>query len=169
MKETIKLILELADQQINIFLEDGKLKIDAPNGVVLDTVIPKIKLHKEEIIKYLSGTANDRPVVSIGQAAHSESYVLSSSQRRLWILSQFEEGSVAYNIPVVLEFEGTPDVNALSRSFDALIDRHEVLRTVFREKDGQVRQYILTNEILGFRINCHDLRQADEASIEQTM
>jgi tyrocidine synthetase III len=169
MKEIIKLILELADQQINIYLEDGKLKIDAPNGVVLDAVIPKIKLHRDEIIKYLSGTTHDRPVVSIGQATLSESYALSSSQRRLWILSQFEEGSIAYNIPVVLEFEGALDVHALSKSFDALVDRHEMLRTVFCERDGQVRQYVLINEKPGFRINHHDLRQSDEATIKQAV
>src|SRR5690349_6340750 len=106
MNNIVKLILELADQQINIFLEDGKLKIDAPSGIALDAVISKIKAHKDEIIEYLSG---NRAIVEISQAPISEAYVLSSSQRRLWVLSQFEDGSAAYNIPAVFEFDGMLD------------------------------------------------------------
>src|SRR4029077_16155429 len=37
------------------------------------------------------------------------SYCLSSSQRRLWVLSQFAESNVAYNIPGVYVFEGELD------------------------------------------------------------
>jgi amino acid adenylation domain-containing protein len=88
-----------------------------------------------------------------------EDYVLSSSQRRLWILSQFEESNIAYNIPGVHVFEGTLDTYAFASAFAALIERHEILRTVFREDaQGDVRQFILSPAETGFSITWHDLR-----------
>jgi len=168
MKDVVKLILELADQQINIFLEDGKLKIDAPTGVSLDTVISKIRLHREEIIEYLSD--DKHRAVTIEQAPLSEDYPLSSAQRRLWVLSQFEEGSLAYNIPGVFIFEGELDSGALSGAFETLIERHESLRTVFREvSSGEIRQHILKAPETGFQIAHHDVRNEGEAAIMQAV
>ncbi|RBL90063.1 non-ribosomal peptide synthetase [Chitinophaga flava] len=166
MQEIIKLILELADQQVYVFLEDGKLKIDAPDGVILDTVIPRIKLHKDGLIEYLSGNRHQTDA-AIARAVESDSYPLSSAQRRLWVLSQFEEGSTAYNMPGVFEFAGALDIEALSRSFDTLIARHESLRTIFREAaDGEVRQHILTADALNFRLHEYDFRDAGETMLQ---
>ncbi|MVT11414.1 non-ribosomal peptide synthetase [Chitinophaga tropicalis] len=96
---------------------------------------------------------------AISRAPEQVSYPLSSAQRRLWVLSQFEEGSTAYNMPGCFEFSGELDVVALERSFARLIARHESLRTVFREDEhGEVRQYIIAWETAGFRIGFEDLR-----------
>ncbi|AMP99737.1 Nonribosomal peptide synthetase [Pedobacter cryoconitis] len=95
-------------------------------------------------------------------AAPAESYVLSSSQRRLWILSQFSEGNIAYNVPGSYLFEGELDVQSLQYSFDALIARHEILRTVFRiDKEGDVRQYIQDENVHGFEIGVQDFCEND--------
>lgn len=86
-------------------------------------------------------------------------YVLSSSQRRLWLLSQMEESNLAYNIPDAYVLEGHVDHAALEAAFRALIKRHEVLRTVFREDDqGMIQQFIFTEEEMDFSIPRHDLR-----------
>ncbi|MFC0516340.1 condensation domain-containing protein, partial [Mucilaginibacter angelicae] len=101
----------------------------------------------------------------IPEVGASPDYVLSSSQRRLWVLGQLSEANVAYNIPGIYEFRGELDVALLSSGFSRLISRHEVLRTVFRENgSGDVRQYILSPEELGFRIEELDLR-GDEDSV----
>ena len=52
MKEIIKLILELEDQNIDIYLEDGKLKMDASDGALLDAVLPKVRVHKDKLISF---------------------------------------------------------------------------------------------------------------------
>jgi amino acid adenylation domain-containing protein/non-ribosomal peptide synthase protein (TIGR01720 family) len=98
-------------------------------------------------------------------AAVQPDYALSSSQRRLWILSQIEEGSVAYNMPATYVFEGNLDRAALAHSFDTLIERHENLRTIFREdSQGNVRQFINSPEVSGFTIAYKDLRdEKDQA------
>ncbi|HZI05051.1 MAG TPA: amino acid adenylation domain-containing protein, partial [Archangium sp.] len=67
---------------------------------------------------------------------------LSFAQQRLWFLDQLEPGSAFYNIPVVVRMEGQLDEAALERSFEELVRRHESLRTVFREEQGQPVQVI---------------------------
>ncbi len=95
----------------------------------------------------------------ISKVAEQEDYPLSASQRRLWVLCQFEEANVAYNMPGVYVFEGDLNVDALERAFASLIERHESLRSVFRINDaGEVRQVILPVGSTGFSIVHHDLR-----------
>ncbi|MCW3101571.1 MAG: Nonribosomal peptide synthetase, partial [Bacteroidetes bacterium] len=96
---------------------------------------------------------------NIAPAQLHDSYPLSSSQRRLWVLCQFQESSMAYNMPGVYVFEGIFNKEALGHSFKMLIERHEILRTVFKEDEtGEVRQWIQTAEALDFSITYQDLR-----------
>jgi 3-oxoacyl-(acyl-carrier-protein) synthase/acyl carrier protein len=94
-------------------------------------------------------------IVKVPEAAH---YEMSHAQKRLWILSQLEGGSVAYNIPDAYEFEGELDREAFSRSWSSLIDRHEVLRTVFVTVEGEPRQRVLSTGGSDFRLEYSDLR-----------
>ena len=70
-------------------------------------------------------------------------YELSRAQRRLWILDRMEGGGVAYNIPGAYLIQGNLDRDAFRRAFEALVERHESLRTVFVAVDGEPRQKIL--------------------------
>ena len=62
---------------------------------------------------------------------------LSYGQRRLWLLSQIEGNTDAYNIPVALQLTGKIDVDALGKSLINIIDRHEPIRTIIRSESGQ--------------------------------
>ncbi|OMP79332.1 non-ribosomal peptide synthetase [[Flexibacter] sp. ATCC 35208] len=66
---------------------------------------------------------------------------LSFAQERIWLLDRLE-GSIHYHIPIVLKLNGNLDKGALHAAFIAMLDRHEVLRTVIREEDGMGYQYI---------------------------
>ncbi len=66
---------------------------------------------------------------------------LSFGQERLWFVHQLE-GSVQYHSPAVLRLKGKPDLGALKNAFQAIVNRHEVLRTVFPENDGHPYQHI---------------------------
>ncbi|MGY0234389.1 amino acid adenylation domain-containing protein [Longispora urticae] len=54
---------------------------------------------------------------------------LSYAQERVWFMEQLAPGTVAYTIPVVRRLGGPLDADALGRALDALVARHEVLRT----------------------------------------
>ncbi|MGO4428432.1 condensation domain-containing protein, partial [Streptomyces sp. MCAF7] len=66
----------------------------------------------------------------------------SFAQRRLWFIDQLEPGSPAYNIASPLWLRGALDREALRRSLEAMVERHEVLRTVFGSDDGEPWQEI---------------------------
>ncbi|QNN43954.1 amino acid adenylation domain-containing protein [Pedobacter roseus] len=100
----------------------------------------------------------------------SGSYALSSSQRRLWILSQFPEANVAYNMPGVYVFSGSVNADGLFHSFSQLQERHEILRTVFREDgEGVVRQVVLTSSESGFFLEQRDLQGKDASFVDSVV
>ncbi|MET0399319.1 MAG: non-ribosomal peptide synthase/polyketide synthase [Longimicrobiaceae bacterium] len=65
---------------------------------------------------------------------------LSFAQQRLWLVDRLESGSPAYNMPYALRLRGPLDRAALRAGLDALVARHESLRTTFAEhEDGPVQ------------------------------
>jgi amino acid adenylation domain-containing protein len=65
------------------------------------------------------------------QASRLGELPLSFSQQRLWFLDQLEPGTATYNVPSAFRISGQLDVEALRRAIDALVARHESLRTTF--------------------------------------
>jgi amino acid adenylation domain-containing protein len=57
---------------------------------------------------------------------------LSFAQQRLWFLDQFYPRSCAYNVPRVFRLTGSLDVAVLQQALDAILKRHEILRTTFK-------------------------------------
>ncbi|MEO6502208.1 MAG: amino acid adenylation domain-containing protein [Jatrophihabitantaceae bacterium] len=71
---------------------------------------------------------------------------LSHAQQRLWFLHQIHGASSAYNIPYALHLSGQLDVGALEAAIGDVAARHEVLRTIYPERDGLPFQQILPPE-----------------------
>ncbi|WP_107666519.1 non-ribosomal peptide synthetase [Cyanothece sp. BG0011] len=67
---------------------------------------------------------------------------LSFAQQRLWFLEQLEETNAAYNLSGALRLKGVLNIEALSNSINAIIARHEVLRTNFKAQAGKPVQII---------------------------
>ncbi len=67
---------------------------------------------------------------------------LSFAQQRFWFLDQMAPGASAYTVAEALDVTGPLDIAALEASLDALVVRHEVLRTTFVARDGQPLQRI---------------------------
>ncbi|MEU4159272.1 amino acid adenylation domain-containing protein [Actinoplanes sp. NPDC026670] len=81
------------------------------------------------------------------------------AQRRLWFLEQLSTGNRAYLIPAVLRVRGRLDIALFRRACDEVMRRHEVLRAVFTEIDGQPRLVIRPQAPADLQI--HDITVTD--------
>ncbi len=90
---------------------------------------------------------------------------LSYAQQRQWFLWQMAPESSAYHIPAVLRLRGRLDIDVLQRSFEALIARHETLRTCFRQEQGQAVQMIHAE--MPFELSRESLGDSREAVLQR--
>ncbi len=67
---------------------------------------------------------------------------LSFAQQRVWFFEQLEPGNTAYNLSLNFRLKGPLNIEALSRSIQEILKRHDVLRTRFVERKGQPFQEI---------------------------
>ncbi len=93
----------------------------------------------------VQGWLNDRVPPPIVRVPRDESLPLSFAQTRLWFLDQLEGGSATYNMPEPLQLTGDLDVTALEMAVQAIVQRHEILRTSFKMVDGVQVQEIASD------------------------
>ncbi|MGD2089268.1 MAG: amino acid adenylation domain-containing protein, partial [Candidatus Aminicenantes bacterium] len=106
----------------------------------LDIEIPLAELFKMPTVRGLSAcieTAEEEKFVSIQAVEEKDFYVLSSAQKRLYILYLLDENSTGYNIPYAVKLEGAFEIHRLEEVFKKLIKRHESLRTSFHMIEGE--------------------------------
>ncbi|UGQ48692.1 non-ribosomal peptide synthase/polyketide synthase [Massilia endophytica] len=92
------------------------------------------------------GAASQAPILP---QPRSQALPASFAQERLWFLDQFEgagngAAKASYVIPMALRLQGRLDVGCLHRALQAIVDRHEPLRTAIVSRDGQAVQAIAT-------------------------
>ncbi|WP_272419266.1 amino acid adenylation domain-containing protein [Polyangium jinanense] len=85
---------------------------------------------------------------------------LSFAQQRLWFLDQLAPGSTAYHMPFALRLSGELDVEALRKAFEALLHRHEALRTTLEAVEGRATQKIHAPR--AFELGLDDLSTAED-------
>ncbi len=147
---SINQLLERAARAgVFLYAEDEKLKFKLSVDEFPIELKQEIIAQKAELIEFLSAHRDDqkteRPAITVlNRTDYPDSlYPTSFAQRRLWFIDQFEQGSAEYNIPRAIEVTGAFQVDIAEQAIQAIIQRHEALRTVFVEKDGEPRQKIL--------------------------
>ncbi|SNQ45381.1 Nonribosomal peptide synthetase 3-2 [Frankia canadensis] len=117
----------------------GRHGVDLRVSAVLDN--PTVRGLAALIESHQRGDQPDAgpQIVPVADAA---SYPASHSQRRHWIVSQFDGASEAYHVVAALAVPGSVDTAGLSAAVADLVGRHEILRTTFHLEDGELRQRV---------------------------
>ncbi|TRU33563.1 MAG: amino acid adenylation domain-containing protein [Microcystis aeruginosa Ma_MB_F_20061100_S20] len=117
-----------------------------------EIVLPLRYLFESPTIAQLSGvilkelqTGLGLKLPSIVPVNREDDIPLSWAQERLWFVNQLEGESGAYTIDLTMGLRGNLNIKALEKAFQAIIQRHEPLRTQFKLKDNQPIQAIDPN------------------------
>ncbi|WP_162174251.1 condensation domain-containing protein [Flavobacterium daejeonense] len=120
-----------------ISLKDDNLKLSFPDDFSNPDLLERIKINKSSLINFLVNESHIKPTLK------QTGFRATSGQKGLWVLSQFEEGAKAYHITTVFDLIGELNPIFLEKSFQILMDRHEVLRTTFySDEEGELYQQI---------------------------
>ena len=135
MKTLKEFLSELANQDVKLWVEDGRLRCNAPEGILTSDIRTQLSENKQEIIAFLQ-QANlelDDKLPPLKPVERNNLPPLSFAQQRLWVLEKLGIANNAYNVPLTLHLRGELQLIALKQSLNQLIIRHETLRTTFKE------------------------------------
>ena len=106
----------------------------------------------------LQSPSTDRSLPVPQPVSRPENIPLSHNQQALWFIHQLE-GSVQYQIPLILNISSKLDISALEEALKTIVNRHEVLRTVITDKDGNDYQKVLDPDL--WKLNRMDFKSKD--------
>ena len=122
-------------------------------------------MRKEAVLKDQSGTTK-----AIRRRWQQGSAPLSFAQQRLWFIEQLAPGNATYNIPLSVRLSGNLNTIALQRSFQQVVQRHEILRTRFVGEEGEPRQIVYAATPLSLPIiDLSDLPEPERQAETQQM
>ena len=140
---TVELLGQLRARDVRISLEDGKLRVNAPKGVLTPELQEQLRARKDDILALLQSAAEPaagRP--DLRAIPRDGALRASFAQERLWYIHQLEPDSAAYNIPAAIRIRGPVDRRAIEAALHALAERHETLRTALETVDGRPMQVV---------------------------
>ncbi|MFI0479414.1 non-ribosomal peptide synthase/polyketide synthase [Actinomadura sp. 9N215] len=114
---------------------------------VFDAEVPLAALFDQptvrELARVVERSSQGVSVPPITPVPRDRALPLSFAQQRLWFLDQLQPGSSEYNVPIRMPWREPLDARALQAALDAIVARHEVLRTrLVAGPDGTARQVI---------------------------
>ncbi|HEY6748837.1 MAG TPA: amino acid adenylation domain-containing protein [Mycobacteriales bacterium] len=114
---------------------------------VLSAEVAVRTLFEEPTVAGLAHRLDDDPDVRAPLTAveRPDRVPLSFAQQRLWFLSKIGQNA-SYNLPFAVRLSGAVDTRALEAALARVVKRHESLRTIFTEQDGQAFQEVVPAE-----------------------
>lgn len=150
-----EIIKELKRLNVSLTVENGQLRLVGATENISNILLCKLKEQKAEIISFLKDASSQLKLDHIEKIQQQAHYLCSNAQKRIWLLSQLPKGSSAYNIVAGFLLQGVVRIDCLEFAVNAIIDRHESLRTTFKIFEGELRQEI--KEKFSLKIPCLDI------------
>ncbi|HEY2647476.1 MAG TPA: condensation domain-containing protein, partial [Candidatus Acidoferrales bacterium] len=144
----VEFLSYLRGLNVNVSAEGGRLRINAPAGVVTPEIQKELSVRKAQIIDFLKEAALAGRLLPppIERVPRDKNLPLSFAQMRLWLLEQMEPDTAAYNIQSNFILKGELDIAVFDQTLSEILRRHEALRTYFETEDGQPIQKIAAPE-----------------------
>ena len=141
---TAELLSKLRGLNVNIWADNGELRCSAPKGALTSELRAALSERKAEILAFFHSSCGAEPSGEplLQRMPREGDPPLSFAQQRLWFIDQLEPNSALYNVARAFRLSGAVGVASLERGLNAILRRHEVLRTTFPALDGRPLQRI---------------------------
>lgn len=147
------LLAALRERKVYVRVDGGRLNYRAAPGALTAELLESLRDHKMALVSLLNEVERTEPTEpSLRRIPRSGELPLSFGQELLWYLEKLGDGSAAYSIPVALWLDGDLDAGALRRAIEAIVRRHEVLRTTFAVRARRPMQTIRSPAALDLSI-----------------
>lgn len=130
----------IAVQVLNQIQKEFHLKIEI-RDIFEHTTIASLSAYIDKLMEV--NTDREEHDMQVLKVADKECYKLSSAQKRIWFLNKYNAINRVYDTQLHINIEPSLKKNILQDAIRFLVERHEMLRTVFIEKNGEPRQVIL--------------------------
>ena len=154
---TEQLLFELKKCNIEIWIEEDKLKFKAPKGVLTSALKEQMSEHKAELIDLIKN----------GQVYNKQ--LLSFNQQSIWFLHSLYPESPAYNVGLSFRVLAEIDTVALQKAFDRVIMQNEVLRTTYHLNSGTPDPVQIINSFSQIKIGFTDVSDKTEDEIQKAV
>ncbi|GGB26258.1 non-ribosomal peptide synthetase [Puia dinghuensis] len=152
LSSIIDLLARSKDNGIKISCNGENLVVGVQNKREVDpAILDEIRKNKEGLKQYFKaysespgGTFSLAPIEPAERTADFE-IPLSFAQGRLWLVDRME-GSLSYHLPMVLSLTGKLNEQAIQYAMNEVVNRHEVLRTVYGWRQGEACQWVLDRD-----------------------
>ena len=147
-----ELVRDLTEQGVQLWFEGEWLRFRAMEGTVSEEQTSSIATNSPKILAHLRARA----------AALEKTCELSHGQQAIWFLHQHAPESSVHNVSLVARVRSKLNVDALKSAVQALVDRHEILRTSYGDVDGVVCQ-----KIAGLGVGIFDVKPISPQTNEE--
>ncbi|PHI36205.1 hypothetical protein CBQ28_15535 [Pseudoalteromonas sp. GCY] len=156
------------DNDVTIQRDGENIKFSGNTDALNTTIVATIKSVKEELVTWLKEQEYKQSLeISVRNYDGNNLVPASFAQQRLWFTHKLDSDGNKYNLNEVVGLEGTFELAVANQIFTHLIERHDTVRTVFVEQDGELYQRLLDKPT--FNIDYIDLRSVEPTRREQTM
>ncbi|WP_310723541.1 amino acid adenylation domain-containing protein [Streptomyces sp. N2A] len=140
----VAVLEELSRRGARLALEDDRLTLTAPEGVLDPGLTALVRRHRAEVVQFLREQAEEeaRRLLRIKRVERDGPLPASYAQQRLWLIEQLGTDFPVYNMYFTTELNGPLDEEALRWAAGELMARHEVLRTALRNSPAGLVQEI---------------------------
>ena len=122
----------------------------------------------EELAHVVDATSTESvPALRIADLQRPADVPVSFGQQAMWVIDQLGGPGGHYVVPTALRMSGDLDVGALEAALRDVVARHEPLRTLLRERAGQLVQVVLPADEARsrFALTHVDLAGADRSAV----
>ncbi|MBC8756868.1 amino acid adenylation domain-containing protein [Kordia sp. YSTF-M3] len=151
----LELLTNAKKQGVDVFLNENDLKVKIDKNKTVDQdLINNLKTNKTRIVDFLKAENKNFQEINKGVQKipkYNKDEIgkipLSFAQEQLWLVDQMQ-GSVNYHSSNVFSIKGNLNITILEKTIRAIIERHEVLRTVIKQDENlDAYQYVLKSDL----------------------